>query len=140
MASAMDHRAVPLDVLREFALDQSERSSLRQVAAAIGLGRTTLQKFINAETTPHPRVRRQIALWYLANRETAQAAAPEEDWTTYRSALQLLVEGLPEERRAQAADELLDIIEDAVSRSGAAVPDWVPGLRTQHPRDKELGS
>jgi transcriptional regulator with XRE-family HTH domain len=129
MGSAMDHRAVPLDVLREFALDQSERSSLRQVAAAIGLGRTTLQKFINAETTPHPRVRRQVALWYLANRETSEFAAPAVGWTHQRSALQLLVGDLPEEGRTRAADDLLDIIADVHTKSGVAVPEWVERLR-----------
>lgn len=125
----MDHRAVPLEVLREFARDESERTSFRQVAAAIGLGRTTLQKFIGGETTPHPRVRRQIALWYLAH-HAPQGPAPAPDaWSGHRAALQLLVAGMPADERERAVAELLEAIEQVVAKSGLAVPHWVRELR-----------
>src|SRR5688500_4392342 len=60
-----DHRAVPLAVLRDFARSMAELSSIRLVAEDAGVGRSTLHTFITDGTTPHPRIRRLLALWYL---------------------------------------------------------------------------
>lgn len=125
----MDHRSVPLDVLREFARDESERTSLRQVAANLGLGRTTLQKFINAETTPHPRIRRQIALWYLASRDQARSPEPEPDVDAAQAALQVLVGDLPEEYREGAIRQLITRIEQLYASQGIPAPGWGAALR-----------
>jgi hypothetical protein len=46
----MDHRTVPVEVLREFARSQVELSSIRLVAEDAGVGRSTVHKFISAGT------------------------------------------------------------------------------------------
>lgn len=53
-AQRMDHRTVPLEVLREFARSYAELTSLRTVAEDAGVGRSTVHSFITTEkhTTP----------------------------------------------------------------------------------------
>jgi hypothetical protein len=126
----MDHRAVPLEVLREFARDESERTSLRQVATMLGLGRTTLQKFIGAETTPHPRVRRKIALWYLeAGRGGDTAPEPARAPSPYGSAVATLLDGIDQARHDDARAELLDAIAALHAAYGSGPPAWLAELR-----------
>lgn len=124
----MDHRAVPLEVLREFARDQSERTSLRHVATMLGLGRTTLQKFIGAETTPHPRVRRKIALWYL-EAERGDAAGSPRAPSPYGSAVDTLLDGIDQARHDDARAELLDAIAALHAAHGSGPPAWLAELR-----------
>jgi transcriptional regulator with XRE-family HTH domain len=123
----MDHRAVPLEVLRDFVRSQTELSSIRQVAAEVGLGRTTLHSFVNGETNPHPRVRRVLALWYLQELEQA----PDIDVARpYVSALEILLADVPEEKRREAQQSLLEFLEQT-HEGGEATPRWLELLRTQ---------
>jgi hypothetical protein len=122
-----DHRSVPLDVLRDFVRSQAELTSLRQVAAEVGLGRTTLHSFINGETTPHPRVRRMLGLWYLQKLDQA----PDIDVARpYVSALDILLAEVPEDRRRAAQESMLDLLATSHSEAGE-VPRWLELLRTQ---------
>jgi hypothetical protein len=57
-----DYRAIPVDVPRDFARTQTEITSIRQVADDVGVGRSTLHKFILGRTAPQPRVRRLLAV------------------------------------------------------------------------------
>ena len=107
------YRRIPVDVLREFYIDQVELSSLSQLAARAGLGKTTLQSFV-AGAKPHPRTRRILALYYLA----AQDVGPRED------ALDVLTAG---DRRLK--DAVLSAIEAYHQRGGHPVPSWVDVLK-----------
>jgi hypothetical protein len=89
-------RAIPLETLRAFILAESERSSLRDVAEKSGTGRTTLHNFVYCSTTPHPRIRRLLALYYM--REAGPAADAH--------ACETLLSALPADRRADAVAEL----------------------------------
>lgn len=122
-----DYRAVPVDTIRRFAQDQAELTSIRQVAAEIGLGRTTLHKFVAGETMPHPRVRRLLALWYL--RRSGQPAGREEALQPYASALEILLAGVPDAARDQAAGEVLDVIARGYAASSGERPEWLDALR-----------
>lgn len=62
-----DYRSVRIETLREHFQEQVEITSLRAVAQRAGVGRTTLFKFLRGATTPHPRVKRALALLYLGN-------------------------------------------------------------------------
>lgn len=95
-------RAIPLDTLRAFVLAESERSSLRGVAERSGVGRTTLHHFLYRGTRPHPRIRRLLALYYT------REAGPAAD----ASACEVLLSGLPADRRADAVAELLAFLRD----------------------------
>lgn len=114
-----DHRSVPLDVLRDFIRSQCELASVRAVAAETGLGRTTLHAFINGATKPHPRVRRTLALWYLAKVNEA----PDIDvLRPYESALAILISSLPPDAQ-EAARALL--VDDLRGLHSAPLPRWL---------------
>jgi hypothetical protein len=121
-----DFRAIPVEVLRDFVRSRAEITSIRQVAAETGLGRTTLHSFVNGETTPHPRVRRVIALWYLDWLETA----PDLDVVRpYASALEVLISGMPETQRDGTLAVVLDGLESGYTGGGEPPPRWVELLR-----------
>ncbi|HEY0017603.1 MAG TPA: hypothetical protein VGC13_14930 [Longimicrobium sp.] len=126
----MDHRSIPVHTLREFARDRAELSSVRQVAAEVGLGRTTLHNFISADTTPHPRVRRLLALWYLREKEIEESRVADEG---YSAALDILLAGIPEAERASARAELLERIAALHAAFGAGAPPWLHDLRPPEP-------
>jgi hypothetical protein len=127
-ADGRDYRSIPVEELRRFTQDQAELTSIRQVAAEVGVGRTTLHKFAAGETTPHPRVRRLLGLWYLRRtREARQEASA----APYAAAMEILLSSLPAEARQAAATELLSLVEARYAASGAERPPWLDALRAQ---------
>lgn len=124
----MEHRAVPIETLREFARDRAELTSVRQVAAEAGLGRTTLRNFLTRETTPHPRVRRLLALWYLSEKAKEPKPFPQED---YVSAFAILLESLPDEHRTQATAALIERLAAMHASAGVEIPPGLAALREQ---------
>ena len=124
-ATGTDYRAVPLETLRQFARAEAERTSLRHVAAAVGVGRTTLHNLLSGETSPHPRVKRLLALWYLRERERAVGSGAE----AYAAALEVLVADLPEAQRREARATLLEILERVHALLGVPLPDGIAALR-----------
>lgn len=128
-----DYRNVPLAVLRDYARSQAEITSIRHVAEEVGIGRSTVNKFILSRTDhPQPRIRRLLALWYLRTIETADAinlARP------YGLALKTLLSVVPDETQAAAADALVDVLEEHCSRAGHTPPHWLRLLRTNDTGD-----
>jgi hypothetical protein len=124
----MDYRSVPVEVLREFARTQSELSSIRTIAEDAGVGRSTLHKFITAGTTPHPRVRRLLALWYLrrmSGLDELELVRP------YVAALDVLFGDVPDPARVRATRGVLDSVERAYAEIGEESPRWIEVLRTR---------
>lgn len=122
----IDYRGVPLATLREYARDRAEQSSLRQVASDVGVGRGTLQNFIRGETSPHPRVKRLVALWYLRERVRDAEAATVEP---YEAALEVMVGALPDAGKRQAGLTVVEIVERVHALLGVAVPPGLAALR-----------
>jgi hypothetical protein len=123
-----DYRNVPIEVLRDFTRTQTEITSIRSVADEVGLGRSTLHKFILGRTNPQPRVRRLLGLWYLEKIEKAHdidVARP------YAAALTILLSEIPPERRRAAEHEVLDTLAQTHSQSGAPEPRWLELLRSE---------
>lgn len=122
-----DYRAVPIEVLRDFARTQTEISSIRSVAQEVGLGRSTLHKFILGRTSPQPRVRRLLGLWYLQKVEQAHdmdVARP------YAAALEILLSEIPHERRRAAEQGVLEVLTQVHTPAGEPPPRWLDLLRS----------
>lgn len=122
----MDHRTVPLEVLREFARSHLELTSLRAVAEDAGVGRSTVHKFVTAGTTPHPRVRRLLGLWYLRQLDGVDET---EIARPYIAALEVLLGDVPQASRRLAAADVLDGIGRGYSAGGETPPRWVEVVR-----------
>jgi hypothetical protein len=103
-----DHRSIPLEVLRDFVRSQAELASFHACARESGVGRTTLHTFATRGTeTPHARVRRLIAQWYLKK----QTEAPDIDVVRpYVAALSLLFSSLAETERETGAALLVEAL------------------------------
>jgi hypothetical protein len=82
---------------------------VRAVAEKVGLGRTTMQKFIRGETQPHPRVRRLAALAYLdkEERDAEGSRGPPPPWSD------------PEVQLA------MRVLLRAYARAGEVPPEWL---------------
>jgi hypothetical protein len=124
----MDHRSVPVEVLRDFARHQVELSSIRLVAEDAGVGRSTLHKFISGGTMPHSRVRRLLALWYLRR---LSGVDETELVRPYLSALEILTADVPESTRWRATSEVLDSLDRGFIAVGEETPRWMKVLRTR---------
>jgi hypothetical protein len=127
-AEGRDYRTVPVEAIRRFAQDETELTSIRHVAAEVGLGRTTLHKFVAGETMPHPRVRRMLALWYL--RRQGQAAE-DETVGPYASALAVLLSDLPADTGELTMGDVLDVLERGYATTGEVRPAWLDALRAR---------
>lgn len=122
----MDHRTVPLEVLREFVRSHAEMSSIRAVAEDAGVGRSTVHKFITAGTTPQPRLRRLLGLWYLRRLEGVDEL---ELLRPYVGALDVLLSGLSEPWRTGATLGVLAGLERGYDDAGEPPPRWATALR-----------
>jgi AcrR family transcriptional regulator len=101
--SPAELRSIPVPVLREFVMQAVETTSVREIATRMGIGRTTLHSFLTAGTSPHPRVRRLLALWYVSER-----GAPQVDYDLCFEILR----GLPSDRQDEAVAELADFVRE----------------------------
>jgi hypothetical protein len=121
-----DHRRVPLEVLREFARSCAETASTRSVAEDAGVGRSTVHKFINAGTMPHPRVRRRLALWYLRR---VRGIDHMELLRPYTAALSVLLADFEEPALGQMRADVLNIIRRGYVDEGLPEPRWMEAVR-----------
>jgi hypothetical protein len=111
-----DPDAVPVDELRRYVREECKQRSQRELAAEIGLRRTTLRNFVTRETNPHPRVRNLLHKWYRAHAVRDGAAA---------AALALLPDGLPAEIVMVARTRIMDTVGWAYGEAGRESPAWV---------------
>lgn len=123
MATSINPRDVPIDPVREYARDRAEQTSIRHLAADIGLGHSTVHNFLNG-AAPHPRVRRRLVEWYLAR--TGQA--PEYAQETYSAALEVLVRELPAEDRDRARAGIVRSLVAMHEELGIPAPPWLSEL------------
>lgn len=120
-----DLRGVPLYVLRTWYTDQVELSAIRTLATVVGIGKSTMQKFVSGETIPHGGVRRLLALYYLNQQDEGR------EQRNARAGLQILSGYLPEQARARFTMQLLDAMEAAFGECGAIPPEWIGRLRAE---------
>ncbi len=119
-------RAIPVEQLRRWYQDQCELTSIRHVCNAVGIGRTTLHKFVAGETIPHPRIRRMLALYYVSRTGLAE---PDDDGGVAESAVGLLSRFFPPKNQRRMRVALLDRMEDEFRAAGCEVPGWLPRVR-----------
>ncbi|HLM68414.1 MAG TPA: hypothetical protein VK358_12835 [Longimicrobium sp.] len=120
-----------MEVLREFVRSYAELSSIRHVADDAGVGRSTVHQFITASTTPQPRVRRLLALWYL--RRLNGGVDEVTLLRPYRAALAVLLADVPEPSRDRVTADVLGSIGRGFTSVEEAVPGWIDVLLRRTP-------
>lgn len=107
----------PVEVVRAYAQDRAERTTLRGVAAEVDINPSTLHNFLRG-SSPHPRIRLKLAAWYAAQ-VSAQTGAQAA-----RDAVSVLLMGYPAEHYAAAVRALLDGVAELYVAVGAEPPPW----------------
>lgn len=130
-----DHRSVPLEVLRDSVRSYAELTSLRSVAEDAGVGRSTVHKFVAARTTPHRRVRRLLALWYIRR---LGALDEMEVLRPYFAALDVLLGGAVPSVRDAVTLDVLRALEDRYTEGGQEVAHWVVVMRGRVTRGRPV--
>lgn len=124
-----EHRLVPLEGLREFTRSRVELSSIRDVAEEVNVGRSTIHKFLKG-STPHPRVRRLLGLWYLRQED---GIGETELMRPYLRVFDTLLSEVPESAYVGITAGVLASVERGCLDHGAEVPRWVMVMRDRLP-------
>lgn len=121
MSEAPDE--ISVSALRAYVRERVAGTSIRTTAQEIGMGHSTLYKFIGG-TTPQARMRTRLVAWYLRERrgrEPAQVAAARA-----------LLADLPGPERIGAVAVLADSLEYIYATARQPAPGWLPLVR-KHP-------
>lgn len=103
-----------------------EASSLRSVAAQVGMTPMGLRGFIRGENAPQPRTVRKLTAWYARR---MQALRPGGEEAT-RASLIALATLYPPADRSRVEKLFLDLMEDQFRESGMPPPPWFGALRS----------
>lgn len=114
----------PLAAIRLLVCEQIDETSLRHVAAQIGISPTTLRKFADGDDVLHYVTRRKLEYWFGRN-----APPPVLKVTVLGDVLNQLVEELPPDEQPRARRAVLDELARLYRDNGVAPPDWIAVLR-----------
>ena len=129
----MDHRTIPIEVLRDFARSAAEQSNIRLVSEDAGISRSCLHRFVSAGTMPHPRVRRMLGLWYIRR----LAGVNEIDFLRpYFAALDVLLSDATDAVREDVTLDVLKAVETRFGEAGEPAPHWVGVMRDRVTRPR----
>ncbi|MBV9109493.1 MAG: hypothetical protein JO306_08820 [Gemmatimonadetes bacterium] len=117
-------RRTPVEAIRQAARLATEATSLRAVARAIGMSPMGLKHFLEGRR-PYSATLRKLNVWFVAH--SAQELSFGEE--PARAALTLLLDGIPEEGRDEAAGMLLDDLWRTHRHFGSRPPAWLVSLR-----------
>lgn len=109
------------DVLRAALRRAAEETTLRGVAAQVGMTHAGLQRYIEGKTRPREATQRKLREWYL--REAGSWTGVDEG--TARAAIAVLLEGLPPAAQDRAVAELAAAVRDAYERVKISPPGWL---------------
>lgn len=102
-------------------------TSIRQAADEVGISHSAFHKFVGGRTAPQPRVKRLLALWYLAKRDQAldiDIARP------YAAAFNVIFAEMPLEQRKRTEEIVLAALEDGFDLGAVPRPRWLTILAT----------
>lgn len=125
---------LPLERLREAVAGGVEATSLRQVARAVGMSPSGLQKFLDG-ATPYSGTRRKLERWYV--RESAVTYGAELGGGTALAALRVLTQDLPAHSEQHALEEILASLEHAHRVAHRSMPGWLREVREELERRRE---
>jgi hypothetical protein len=117
-------RRVPVEAIRQAARLATEATSLRAVARAVGMSPMGLKHFLDGRR-PYSATLRKLNVWFVSHAQDQQGF-PE---AAARAALALLVDGIPESGRDEAAAAVVDDLWRMHLRFGSRPPAWLTALR-----------
>ena len=118
-------RRVPVEAIRQAARLATEATSLRAVARAVGMSPMGLKHFLDGRR-PYSATLRKLNVWFVSHAQEQQLGFPEE---AARAALALLVDGIPESGRDEAASAVVEDLWRMHRQFGSRPPAWLTALR-----------
>ena len=116
---------VSVQVIREAVERQVEATSIRDVAAEIGMSPTTLYTFIRGESQePYRKNHRKLLTWYVQSRREVSVV----DVHAAAASLELLTLHFPVRQRRNAQRQVLGLLEQ-LGRESVPVPQWMSELK-----------
>ena len=120
---------VPVEVLRDAAQRAVESTSLRYVAAAVGMVPSGLENFLSG-APPRARTVRKLREWYVRN----AAGIGEASHETAKAAFAVLLDGIPPGADREAVlREILEVIVGAHVANRTEPPRWLKNFRPPEP-------
>ena len=114
----------PVEAIRHAAGVAVEATSLRSVAAQVGMSPTGLRHFLNGRT-PYSATLRKLTAWFVRHEAERQGfSAP-----VAQASLSVLLEAIPEGAREAAAADLLGWLAAEHQRRKTEPPPWLKALR-----------
>jgi len=117
-------QGVSIEVLREAVRRRVADSTLRQVAAEIGMSFSGLHTFLDG-TTPHPGTVRKVAAWHV---RAASESGNTVDTALAETALDLLLRHVPPRKRPALRRELVEALVAQAKREQLPPPAWADAL------------
>ncbi len=115
---------IPVEEIREAARLAVEATSLRAVARAVGLSPMGLKNFLDGRT-PYSATRRKLNTWYVTHAD----GRPVFDDSVARASIAVLLEGISEPQRDDAARKLIGALEAIYGEKRVQPPAWLARLR-----------
>jgi hypothetical protein len=124
---------VDITAVRKYANARANASSMREVARAVGMRHTSLEKFLNG-SEPYAKNRALLCEWYLREHRIHpvpvatgdHVPVPVEDPETHVDALLSELRG---EARVEARLRITTALSQAYRRMGVREPDWLYARR-----------
>jgi hypothetical protein len=112
---------VPIEQLLAAARQRVLATSLRAVAAEIGMEHSGLNKLLQG-TTPRPSTIEKLTTWYLRHAGSGELDSPPE---LVEAALAILVQHLPPGRRVAATKAMRVQLRELTDAAGVRIPSWL---------------
>jgi hypothetical protein len=131
-AREVPYPEVEIGDVRSYAAGRANASSVRETARQIGIGHTSLEKFLNG-ARPFAKNRSKLCEWYLREHrvhplaDRAHAAREEAGPRVENGAalIEALVGELSGASQTEARMRITTALAQGYRRMGAAVPDWL---------------
>ena len=137
MPRELPYPEVDIDEVREYVQARTERSSVRAMAAEIGMRHTTLAKFLEG-SAPYPKNRILIVEWYLRQGQALSASGRMDvparisehmqahlEATDPESHLDVLLADLRGEARGSARRSIVAALAQGYRKMGRQAPRWL---------------
>lgn len=120
---------IDIDAVRRYVNARANSSSVREVARQIGIGNTSLDKFLNG-SVPYARNRALLCEYYLREHrvhpiQQAEAVMVRRQDETPEALLTGLLKDLRGEARTEARLRITNALGQAYRRMGLAEPEWL---------------
>jgi transcriptional regulator with XRE-family HTH domain len=129
-------RDTEIEILREALRRRAEETTVRQVAAEVGMSHGGVHNLLSGGVAPYGKTLAKLRAWYV---DQQLRGGGELTAMTARYLVDKLLAAVPAPVRAAAQVETLDSLTAVYGRFGVPAPPWIAELRDELGREVESG-